>query len=75
MKKPLIGLLVILMVSTASGSLGLASTISKTCPGNYQPVISMAEPGSTYNNPGTPSLYDYKLCVRGINTSSTRLGA
>lgn len=63
-------LLVLLLVSMSfSGAADLDSTIAKTCPEGFEPLVSMNHPNATYNNIGTDDMYSYKVCVDGITNS------
>lgn len=57
---------------SASGSaVQLDSGIYKdSCPNGYEPVISMADPDKSYNNPAPPSIYKHKVCVSGITETT-----
>lgn len=47
----------------------LDSEIATSCDTDFEPVISMTDPASRISNPGTPDMYEHKVCVRGIDES------
>ncbi|MFB6245048.1 MAG: hypothetical protein ABEJ03_01745 [Candidatus Nanohaloarchaea archaeon] len=55
---------------SAPGAAELDSEIRKTCQNGYEPLVSMPAPNETYSNIGEPDLYEYKVCVDGISSSS-----
>ena len=59
-----LGILFLLFANNSAAEID--SQISKNCPGNFEPVVSMQDPNETFNNIGTPERYEYKVCVRGI---------
>lgn len=48
------------------GAAALESKIAKNCDGSYQPLISMEVPENRTNNPGIPGMYEYQVCVSGL---------
>lgn len=69
MRKALL-LLAVLVAFSFPGSAELDSTISRSCPESFEPVVSMSHPNVSYNNIGTDGMYEYKVCVTGISQSS-----
>lgn len=65
MRKAGLILAFLLFTGMATG-LDYNSTISRNCPLDYEPVISMEDPSKKYNNPGPPGMYDYNMCVEGL---------
>lgn len=59
-------LAVALFISPAAAELN--SDIRKSC-GDDEPLISMADPNDTYSNPGPPDMYEWQVCVEGIEES------
>ncbi len=60
-------ILLALIVSPVSAEGDLNTTISDSCPNDYEKVISMPAPNKTFSNPAAPGLYDHQLCMRGID--------
>lgn len=56
------------MVSQVAGDLN--AEIVQSCQTDYVPLISMDDPDTETNNPGTPGYYKYNVCVEGIEESS-----
>lgn len=72
-RKILITAVIVLLIPSALAATDnkeLKSEISKSCDLKYEPVISMADPTSRISNPGTPEIFEYKVCVKGIVESS-----
>lgn len=69
MKKPVLLAALILLSGMVYGQSGIDSKITDSCPSDYERVISLSAPNKTYSNPGPPELYQYGLCVKGIQDS------
>ncbi len=68
--KKVLALLLLLVLLSSMGTARINSTIQQSCPADFEPLVSMAEPNATFNNPGPPGMYDWKVCVKGIIESN-----
>lgn len=61
----------ILLLAGSTAATQIESKIAGSCPADYEPTISMAAPNDTYSNPGPPGMYQYNLCISGIEKTQT----
>jgi hypothetical protein len=64
MRKTVLAVLLVLLMGSATAE--IEAEISPSCEGDQEPLISMQNSQAEYSNPGHPSHFEEKVCVRGI---------
>ncbi len=58
----------IILVLVPGAAANLDTSIAKDCDG-AETLISMATPDDTYSNPGPPNMYEWNVCVTGLDNA------